>query len=345
MRKLATIRTIAEIRLIENADAIELAIVDGWQAVVKKGEYSVGENVVYLEIDSWVPHTLAPFLSKGRDPREYNGVPGEVLRTMRLRGALSQGLILPLGVLAGDDETVDPYGLGELSLTFPVGYDLTEVLGIQKYEREQSAQLAGITRGSFPAFIPKTDQERVQNLKRELVEWSDQVIEWEVTEKLDGSSMTVYRYGDDIGVCSRNLNLKDDANNTFWKTAINQQLIETLTNAGVNYALQGELVGPGIQGNRYGLDNHQFFLFDIYDIDRCEYLAPADRRRWADAFNVQHVPLIMTTHTPTVDDALMSAEGESFRGGKTREGIVFKSLCGKHHFKAISNKFLLKGGN
>jgi RNA ligase (TIGR02306 family) len=345
MRKLATIRTIAEIRPIENADAIELAIIDGWQAVVKKGEYSVGENIIYLEIDSWVPHELAPFLSKGRDPREYNGIPGEVLRTVRLRGALSQGLVLPMSVL-GNGDTIDPYGLGALTFTFPVDYDVTEILGIQKYEREQSAQLAGITRGSFPSFIPKTDQERVQNLKRELVEWTDQGIEWEVTEKLDGSSMTVYRYGDDIGVCSRNLNLKEDDNNTFWKTAINQQLIEKLTDSGGNYALQGELVGPGIQGNRYGLDRHQFFLFDIYDIDHGDYFCPVDRQTWARLLNIQHVPVILhRTPTPTIDDALAFAEWESFRGGKTREGIVLKSLCGKHHFKAISNKFLLKGGN
>jgi len=344
MRKLATIRTIAEIKPIENADAIELAIVDGWQAVVKKNEYKVGENVVYLEIDSWVPHTLAPFLSKGRDPREYNGVPGEVLRTVRLRGALSQGLILPMGVLASDGETVDPYGLGALSLTFPVGYDVTEILGVQKYERQQSAQLAGITKGYFPSFIPKTDQERVQNLKRDLIEWTTQGIEWEVTEKLDGSSMTVYRYGDDVGVCSRNLNLKNEGDNTFWKVAINQQLIELITAADLNVALQGELVGPGIQGNRYGFDNHQFFLFDVYDIERGEYMTPNDRQRFADMLSIQHVPIVGKVHTPTIDMALGWAENDSFQGGKTREGIVFKSLCGKHHFKAISNKFLLKGG-
>jgi RNA ligase (TIGR02306 family) len=343
MRKLATVREIAEIKPIENADMIELAIVDGWQSVVEKGKYSVGDKVIYLEIDSWVPHELAPFLSKGGDAREYNGVKGEVLRTVKLRGALSQGLILPMSVL-GDDFN-DPYGLGALRPILHVGFDLTEILGIQKYEREQSAQFAGITKGYFPSFIPKTDQERCQNLKGDLARWADQGLEWEVTEKLDGSSMTVYRCGDDVGVCSRNLNLKEDGNNTFWKAAINQQLIETLNTAGVNYALQGELVGPGIQGNRYGLDNHQFFLFDVYDIDRGEYLASADRRHWVDSVNIQHVPLLRRCErTPTVDEALSLAECESFRGGKTREGIVFKSLCGQYHFKAISNKFLLKGG-
>jgi RNA ligase (TIGR02306 family) len=97
MRKLASIRKIADIRPIPDADAIEVAVVDGWKVVVKKGEYSVGDLAVYLEIDAWVPHALAPFLSKGQEPREYNGVKGERLRTVKLRGQVSQGLLLPGG--------------------------------------------------------------------------------------------------------------------------------------------------------------------------------------------------------------------------------------------------------
>jgi RNA ligase (TIGR02306 family) len=96
MRKMATIRKIDDIRPIEGADAIECAVVGGWQVVVKKGEYNVGDLAVYLEIDSFVPHELAPFLSKGQEPREFNGVKGERLRTVKLRGVTSQGLLLPL---------------------------------------------------------------------------------------------------------------------------------------------------------------------------------------------------------------------------------------------------------
>ena len=96
MRKLASIRKIADIRPIPDADAIEVAVVDGWKVVVKKGEYSVGDLAVYIEIDSWVPYELAPFLSKGQEPREYNGVTGERLRTVKLRGQVSQGLLLKM---------------------------------------------------------------------------------------------------------------------------------------------------------------------------------------------------------------------------------------------------------
>ncbi len=93
---MATIRRIDEIRPIEGADAIEAAVVGGWVVVIKKGEFKAGDLAVYLEIDSWVPHEIAPFLSKGQEPREYNGVKGERLRTVKLRGTTSQGLLLKL---------------------------------------------------------------------------------------------------------------------------------------------------------------------------------------------------------------------------------------------------------
>ncbi len=78
-RKLASIRRIADIRPIESADAIEVATIDGWKVVVKRDEFKIGSLAVYLEIDSWVPHELAPFLSKGQAPREYNCVKGVLL--------------------------------------------------------------------------------------------------------------------------------------------------------------------------------------------------------------------------------------------------------------------------
>ena len=96
MRKLATIRRIAEIRPIENANKIYHYRVDGWWVVDTVDKFQVGDLVIYLEIDSWVPTELAPFLSKGKEPREYNGVKGERLKTVKLRGAVSQGLLLPI---------------------------------------------------------------------------------------------------------------------------------------------------------------------------------------------------------------------------------------------------------
>lgn len=151
-RKLASIRKITEIRPIPGADAIECAYVGGWPVVTKKGEYKVGDLAVYCELDSWIPHDLAPWLSKGKEPREYNGVKGERLRSVRLRGQISQGLLLPTSIL-------DERGLWPLAGN-PVGHDLTAQLGIQKWEAPIPACLAGQVRGNFPSFIPKTDQER-----------------------------------------------------------------------------------------------------------------------------------------------------------------------------------------
>lgn len=165
MRKLASIRRIADIQPIEGADAIVVAVVDGWKVVVKKDEFQVGDLAVYLEIDSWVPHELAPFLSKGQEPREYNGVKGERLRTIKLRGTTSQGLLLKVDqlVFATETKSIGPDSSAVLRVEKlnHEGADLTEILGIQKWEAPIPAQLQGQAAGMFPtSLIPKTDQER-----------------------------------------------------------------------------------------------------------------------------------------------------------------------------------------
>lgn len=151
-RKLATIKRITEMREHPNADALELAIIGGWQLVTAKANgFKVGDAVVYLEIDSWVPTEIADFLSKGKPPREFNGVKGERLRTIRLRGQLSQGLILPIPAELSDInlESLDEDGI-----------DVTDRLGIQKWERAIPGSMQGRAKGNFPTFIFKTDQER-----------------------------------------------------------------------------------------------------------------------------------------------------------------------------------------
>lgn len=338
MRKLATVRKIDDIRPIPDADAIEVAVVGGWNVVVKKGEYSVGDFAVYCEIDSWIPYELAPFLTKGQEPRVYNGVKGERLRTIKLRGVLSQGLLLPL----------EPFTKQIIAEDEKAGIDVTELLGIQKWEAPIPAQLAGEVRGEFPSFIPKTDQERVQNLADTLDNWNAEGLTFEVTEKLDGSSMTVYVFNEDEGVCSRNWNLRETQSNSLWKVCRQQQLIERLRQSDRNLALQGELVGEGIQGNPYKLKGQQFFLYDIYDIDFGTYFTPLDRQTFCFEFDINHVPVRGTfNYKLEVQTLLELAEGKSVLNDKTeREGLVFKCELDPYiSFKAISNKFLLKGGN
>lgn len=334
MRKLATVRKIDDIRPIEGADAIECAVVGGWTTVIKKGDFKIGDMVVYCEIDSWIPNGIAPFLSKGQEPREYMGVKGERLRTVRLRGQVSQGLLLPMSVLTN-------YGADLVE-----GADVSDDLHINKYEPPVPAQLAGEVEGAFPSFIPKTDQERIQNLTIDFERWKELGYTWEETEKVDGSSLTVFRTAErPIGVCSRNWEVRETEGNTLWAMARQYNLENVLSELG-NVAIQGEVIGPGIQKNRYQLAKHEFRVFDLYHIDEQRYFSPSERRSVIAEYGLLAVPLIteslsMTGRSP--DGILMRAEAKSVVGSlPEREGTVYKCNEAQVSFKAISNKYLLK---
>lgn len=339
MRKMATIRKIDALRPIEGADAIECAIVGGWTVVTKKGEYGVGDLAVYCEIDSFIPTAIAPYLTKpGHYAKEFEGVEGERLRTVKLRGQLSQGLLLPYATC------------GKICAE---GEDVSELLGIVKYEAPVPAALAGEVKGMFPSMIPKTDQERVQNLKAELAEWLAGGLHWEVTEKLEGSSMTVYMRDGEVGVCSRNLDLKPNADNSLWRAANKYNLPAKLVGIGRNIAIQGEIVGNGIQGNIYQMRDQDFLVYDIYDIDAGRYFTPGERKAFVEEHGLNHCPVLAysahltdTLGITNMDQILKFAEGKSVMGmiGCEREGLVFKCHEKQVSFKAISNKYLLKHG-
>lgn len=351
MRKLATIRRIDEIRAIPDADAIMCAVIGGWTVVIRKDEFKVGDLAVYLEIDSWVPHELAPFLSKGKEPREYEGVKGERLRTVRLRGQLSQGLLLPITheIEVGWSHTFFNF---EGVRPMVEGDDLTDVLGIKKWEAPIPAELAGNVAGLFPSYIPKTDQERIQNLTTEFYKsWTLNPLRWEVTEKLDGSSVTIFLNTEDhFGVCSRNWELLESNTNSLWKVAREADLETKLRDRKLHVALQGELIGPGVQANRYQLKKHGFYLFDVYNIDEKRYLNSFERVALASDLGIEHVPVLglrKFTTEDSVDKLLLEAEAKSKLNEATeREGLVFKCVDDADlSFKAISNKFLLRGGD
>jgi RNA ligase (TIGR02306 family) len=335
MRKLATIRKIDAIGPIEGADAIEVATVGGWKVVIKKGEFAVGDLAVYFEIDSWMPVELAPFLSKGKEPREFEGIKGERLRTVKLRGQISQGLLLP----------IEPTCANIVSELFE-GLDVSFPLNIVKWEKAIPAQLAGLVKGNFPTQIPKTDQERVQNLTKEIEAAQGSV--YEVTEKLEGSSMTCYLIDGEFGVCSRNLDLKRDEKNAFWQAAIREDIETKMRDTGpdAQFAIQGELIGPGIQGNIYKLMFIEFRVFDVYNILSGEYLTPVFRKALIERMGLKHVPVLESNFKleTDVEGLIAKAEGKSVMGditGPEREGLVFKQVDGGMTFKAISNKYLL----
>lgn len=344
-RKLATIRSIAAIEPIEGAEAIEVAVVDGWKVVVKKGEYTAGDLAVYLEIDSWVPTALAPFLTKaGHFPKVFEGVEGERLRTIKLRGQISQGLLLPIdkNLEAKIGPRPTPW-FSDLE-----GLDVTEQLGIIKWERPMNAQLAGMARGNFPTLVPKTDQERIQNLTRSFEKYQQDT--WSVTEKLDGSSCTFYLDDEDVfHVCSRNLDLKEDEANSFWKVARKFQIEDIMRrNFMKGMAIQGEMIGEGIQGNQYKTQL-DFYVYDMYNTHTAQYILPVQLKAACERLGLKHVPILSEStdiKDQTIQSILAIAQDKSVLNGSEREGIVFKSnSVHDRSFKAISNKWLLKTGD
>jgi RNA ligase (TIGR02306 family) len=360
MRHLVTVRKIDDIVPIEGADLIVVVKIDGWQCVAKKHEFSVGDLCVYFEIDSWIPHEIFPDLSKGKEPRIYNDIPGERLRTIKLRGQLSQGLALPIGNFI--DRFYDSkYDEGqELSEFFFVGNDLTEFLGVTKYEAPIPAEIAGQVEGNFPTCIKKTDQERCQNAGREIFE-ENLDSRYEVSMKGDGTSFSGFVNNKDTGVCSRNYQLKineENQHNTLVRMFIDSGMQQVLADFGRNLAVQAELMGPGIQGNRESFNSYKLFVFDIFDIDTGSYLPPAERmtvldQMYAVGLNssmVMHIPVLWNNVTlaelgvSNMQELLALADGPSMVH-PVREGLVFKRMDGGFSFKAISNKFLLKGGD
>ena len=333
MRKLATIRTITEILPHTNADNLSIAVVDGWKLVIKSGDFNVGDVVVYCEVDSFLPIKPEYEFLRKTSYKKMGDIEGFRLKTIRLRGEISQGLLLPVTVL--------PEGV-----EYKYGDDVTDVLGILKYEPPIPANLSGEVKGSFPSFIPKTDEERVQNL-RDYNRLRDNL--YYVTEKIDGASITIYYNQGTFGVCSRNLELTDTENNSYWKVVKSQSIQEKLTEYCVrenkNLAIQGELHGFGIQKNIYAKTNQDLVIFTVFDIDNQTSYGLEAFKEICENIGVNTVPILDESFQlpPTVDELIRYADGKTIMNPSAqREGVVIRTLDGKQSFKAISNEFLLK---
>lgn len=346
-RKLATVRIVSEIIPIDGADAIELAKIGGWQCVVKKGEFQVDDKGIYFEVDSLLPiDDRFEFLRSGCYKKLSDSTEGFRLRSKRLRGVLSQGLLLPLESFPE---------LGEDRWELWEGEDVTEALRVIKYEPPVPACLSGTVKGNFPSFIKKTNEERVQNLPDWFTKYKD--IEFEESLKMDGSSCTVYYNEGSFGVCSRNLDLREDDNNTFWKVAKQYALKERLSSYGRNIAIQGECLGEGIQKNREGFVGHKLMIFNIWLIDEQRHALPFERMLICEMLNLIDIPDSMTLqHVPVYAKrkvfqefdmaGLIKHAGGPSLNGKIREGLVYKSwqlVNGEPiSFKVINNDYLLK---
>lgn len=334
MRALASVQVISDLSPIPDADSIERATILGWHTVVRKGAYQVGDLCVFCEIDSFIPTSVDSTLTRpGHEPKEYLGIQGERLKTVRLRGQISQGLVLPMSVLPQE---------------YPVNTDVSEILGIVKYEPPLTGGLAGTARGNFPSFIPKTDETRVQVLQRVLTE--NVGLPCYITEKLDGSSMTVFRHEGELHVCSRNTDLKDDSGNSFWQMAHSLNL-DSLQEG---FAIQGELIGGKIQGNPLKRPAMEFYAFNVFFIPTGEYLNYHSFVAVCKAHNIPMVPIFNDNFNliDNIDELVELATGNSILNeSKLREGIVIRPLIeqrdarlGRLSFKVINPEYLLKHG-
>lgn len=342
MRKLASIQKIESISSIPGADKIEVIQILGWKCVSKKGEFSEGDKCVYFEIDSLLPNKEWSSFLRKKGEESYR------LRTVRLRGQISQGLALPVSVFPEIQEA-------------QIGMDVSELLGIEKYEPVIPAQLAGMVKGKFPCFLHKTDEERIQS-NPELLEHLKNSGAFYASLKMDGSSMTCYVRDGEFGVCSRNLELKEEGGSSYWRMANELNLKEKMLNPEAqispvfpkvftmkNFAIQGELCGPGIQGNPLELKNLGFFVFDVFNIDEDRYLNGIDLISFCSCFSLRGAPLFEagSDFIMTVEGVLKMAEEAKYPNGAPAEGLVFRPIKTTYignsrlSFKAINNNYLL----
>lgn len=349
-RRLATLEKIASITPIDGADNIEIAKVREWEVVVRKGEFAPGALVVYFEIDTALPLATEHYtFLEARSSRLMDGDWYHILKTVRLRGVYSQGLVLSATEFTKEiDEWAKKRG------KYPEeGDDLTEPLDLKKWEPDPPNS-GGEPAGNFPLkFVMKTDSERAQNLGRQ---WENiQQYNWIATEKVDGCSCTVVNTGllvqdedgeyveNDYTVCSRNWQVRD-GDNLYWRTVREYNLMEPLQ---VGESVQFEIAGPGIQKNRLGLEKVRPFIFGYFRNGKA-----MPRTVWPDIYRGLAVPEMNVKLPATIAEAVDQADGikSVVSPGRLAEGIVWHTQfgevplkVGRPNFKVISNKYLLKG--
>lgn len=365
MRKLATIQRIKTLFPIKGADRIELATFGGlgWQCVVKKGEFNEGDKCIYFEVDSLLPELPQfEFLRKSSWNNRYQK---HRLRTMKMKGVLSQGLALPLSAFGG------------LTGNEPEGEDLTEVLGVMKYEPYVPAALQGDV-NSFTWPIPKTDEERIQSNPEFIEQFSGK--KFYSTVKLDGTSGSYILWTnpdsgkEEYHVCSRNHSIRkpEEGINTYWEMSDKygiEERLKTMKHDGLmGIALQGEICGPGIQKNPLNLGEVGFFLFNMILIESRDGIPTVKRLPLMDMLlklsvmnefgsdkylELETVPIDTQSifHFKTVEKLLDFVDRDykdyvNTNTDKPIEGMVFRlSEHPEHSFKVINNRYLLTGGD
>lgn len=309
---LATIQTIKNLIPISGADRIELAELEGkgWKVIVQKGLYKPGDLVIFVEPDTWVPHDVAPFLTKG-EPKFYNGVVGNRLRPVKMKGVLSVGLILPLSLLKKEVQKGD---------------DVTSDLGIQKWEKPIDVTIKGEPQDPMPYYIPKTDEINLQSKPELLDEFKKIDGDIYITEKIDGTSATFFYYEAKFNVCSRNYIIKY-GENAYWEIEKKYRIGDKLKYSKMEIAIQGEIFGEKIQTNPLGIRGIDFMVFDIFDVPGQKYLGFDEIVSICKELGLKTVPLIYEGEFKkdwNIDYLVSMSSGCYANTNTQREGIVVR---------------------
>jgi RNA ligase (TIGR02306 family) len=331
MRALVTIQRVKAISAIPGSDFLEAAGIMGWQCVVKKGEFKEGDLGVYFEVDSFLPiDPRYEFLRNSSYRDNADNGQGFRIRTAKMRGQLSQGLLLPRSLFP------------ELE-GFTEGEDVTEKLGVKKWYIPETAGAGGTIIGERPNGIPASDEIRLQSALELLDELRGKP--YYITTKMDGTSGIVYYIDGKIGCCSRNKEIKDEAEALYWTPVYTYGLKEKLPSLGKNIVLTGEICGPGIQKNRLRLSALEWYVFDVKDWDAGGYLPYDEALAVCASLGLPFVPLEERgdSFAYTLEELLEKARGK-YPSGLDKEGIVVRHALSPKavSFKVLNNDALLK---
>lgn len=343
MRKLASIQRIWNIEPIEGADKIELASVLGWKCVVNKGQFQKMDLAVYFEVDSFLPiREEFEFLRNSSYRNSQILGEGFKLRTMKFKGQISQGLLLPIPLFK------------ELNENINLGSDVTELLKIRKWEIEERVTTGGTIKGTLPFDVPHTDETRVQAEPNLIDEFKN--LDYYISTKMDGSSHSIGIDNEGIHVTGHNYEYKDDDSNDFFVYAKKNNYLEKMQeyykeNNLQLLTIQGEFCGPGIQSNPIKLFRPEWYVFTIRE--NGERVGLSRMLEICDKLGMQTVPIEevgfdLPSKYPDVGSLLQRAEGK-YETGSPKEGIVIrpikpifsKTISSSLSMKVVSNSYLL----
>ena len=372
IRKLATVATVLDVAPIQWADSIEQIQIRGWKVVSKKGEFKVGDKCIYIEIGSVCPdgipeefkeemYTLTKRLSKNPSEKnilqerideisklntrpEFEFLRGKkfLIKTAKIRGVVSMGIVFPLSILENVGVNLNTFELTD-------GMDLTDLLGITQYIEPEPVNLGGDAKGKFPINQLTSDEERIENLNH--VYSTLRQYKYIVSEKLEGTSSTFFLSNGEFGVCSRSLNLKETEKNTLWKVARKLNIEEKMRKFAenhrlVNFNIQGEVVGEGIQSNIYKLKSQTVRLYAAFNIDTQTYFEYEEFLQMIEEMGLETCPIIYTDYElPSNFDDLFELV-DNFKttfgnivGKFVAEGLVFVAKNVRPHETITRSNF------